>query len=755
MSKKPLTGRIEYGERAFHQDVMEAMGGDLVRGIIELITNSDDAYAAQSSSSRQKKIKVEIEHRRSQPWKSIVRDRATGMNADRMVENITKLGGRSSGFEQGADRRGNLGRGAKDLAAFGDVTFASIASGKYAELVLKRTGDWQLIADRKAEPEDRERLGIPRGNGTVVTLEGAENVMCPRHDTLLRKLSCHYQLRDILSDPARRVELVNLNDGSVDLLSYHYPELPIVFEDDLEIDGYPEAKAHLTIWRHSERYDDAPQDPCRQTGILIKGKRAIYENTLLKFDREIHAGWFAGELACPYIDQLAREYDDRLEASESQESTNPIPIISRRRDGVAPRHPFVKALRLAAEKPLQALITEEAEKAKAEGKQIIGDSTKRDLDRLAREVSRLVSQELRDIEAQDLYGDGEGEAPPLAIAPEMAYAYIGEPRTLSVLARSDSAAIGDEIEVTMEPEGVVDIAKPMIPLSSHRRRDDLLIAQVQLTPLLENESTLITATQNGHSAVAMVEVLPEREWLVEEVEPPETFQFDRPGYRVGWQRSKELRLVAPAELAGKHGYSVKISSSDPGVVVRTPTVELAYDDALDFYQASVHIEGRGLDATSKITAQVGSLVATAQVKVTRKEEGVSFDIELTRQPMGFWRAIIEKEVTEQGREVNVIRVAVNHPAVRPYLGMKSEGENSPAFRVVLSEIVADVSARHVVSKLYQSRHTTEEFDAERIYTEHYRRTRKFLPRFIRILVGDPKSADFALSLLPLDIRKAS
>src|SRR5262245_17707939 len=114
------SGRINYTGRAFHQDAMEAMRGDIVRGLIELITNCDDAYASLTAG-RRGKIIVEVEHRRNQPWLVTVRDRATGMTAATMKERLGRLGGRSSGFESGESRRGNLGRGAKDLAAFGDL----------------------------------------------------------------------------------------------------------------------------------------------------------------------------------------------------------------------------------------------------------------------------------------------------------------------------------------------------------------------------------------------------------------------------------------------------------------------------------------------------------------------------------------------------------------------------------------------------------------------------------------------------------
>ena len=126
MGNKKRAGKIEYTERAFHQDAVEAMGGNIIRGIIELVTNSDDAYVDVTNGPKQKKIIIEVEHKRGKPWKVVVRDRATGMSAKDLEEKITKLGKRTSGFERGENKRGNLGRGAKDVTAFGNVDFFSI-----------------------------------------------------------------------------------------------------------------------------------------------------------------------------------------------------------------------------------------------------------------------------------------------------------------------------------------------------------------------------------------------------------------------------------------------------------------------------------------------------------------------------------------------------------------------------------------------------------------------------------------------------
>jgi hypothetical protein len=742
MSRALLSsGAIVYSPRAFHQDANEAMRGDIVRGIIELVTNSDDAYA-EIEDGTVRKIVIEVEHRRGRPWIVVVRDRATGMGAKKLVDAITKLGGRTSGFETGAERRGNLGRGAKDCAAFGDVTFKTIHEGQYAELTLRRTGKWQLEENRTASREFRKQLGVPRGNGTVVQIMAEERIRCPRHDTLRKKLATHYQLRSILSDPLRRVELVNLNDRSRDLLNFEYPNVPIVFEDDLEIEGYPGANAHLIIYRHETRYDDNQSEPGRPAGILIIGKRAIYENTLFSFENTFEAGRFSGKLTCQYIDQLAREYDDRLEHGKAHPQQNPMPIISRRREGLNHSHPFYEALRQAVESPLGELVAEETDLARQAGN-LEDARTRADLQRLAREMGRLMNEELRDIEAEELIDSGEGEVPLLVIVPESVYAYVGENRTLTVAARRDRFNVGDEVQVFVDPEGVVDLLTPTVTLKHHSRREDLLAGQIQLQPLLEGESTLVTASAESLTAVAMVEVRPPREVVEEELKVPETLEFERASYRIGWQRERTIQLVAPAEAIAEEGSVARILSSDPGIVIRTPMVELQFDDALDFYCASIRAEARVLDATGELRAEMGNLIATAQVKVTRKESGPSIQIRIEPRTFGSFRAIMEAEQSEMGEEIQVIKIAGHHPAIRPYLGDDGSGQSHPTSRLLVAEAVADVAARHIVQKLYQIRRTAEDFDADRIYREHNRRLERFLPRFQRLLVRD--TADLPLS----------
>ena len=201
-----------------------------------------------------------------------------------MERAIGDIGLRTSGFESGQPVRGNLGRGAKDLAAFGPVQFESISDGYYSCMTLEPDGSFNKPVERRVRDEDRAALGIPRGSGTVVSLVVESRFRCPQHRTLLEKLSKHYQLRDINSDPRRELNLVELNSGTTDGIRYGRPSLTELVTHEVHVAGYEGATAVVTIGRASERYENPSSDPGRPEGLLVKGRRAIYQNTLLSLE---------------------------------------------------------------------------------------------------------------------------------------------------------------------------------------------------------------------------------------------------------------------------------------------------------------------------------------------------------------------------------------------------------------------------------------------------------------------------------------
>jgi len=745
-------GHVTYTERGFRQDSEDAMKGDIVRGILEAVTNADDAYR-RLGSTRRGVITIEVEHRRQSPWVVRIRDRATGIPD--LISELTDIGGRTSGFESGLDVRGNLGRGAKDLAAFGPVTFSTIVDDRYKELRLDTAGNWQEKANRKATADDREWTGIRRGNGTVVELLVTPSIRCPRHDTLKHRLTNHFELRSIISAPDREVKLVNLNDGTTDTLIYLPPESETVFEGSAPIDGYPGVECDVKIGRLVERSDDGASDPSRANGLVIRGTNSAYEVSLLGFESDFYAGWFAGEVRCPYIDDLQREYDDHLDRNEDPPPENPVRIISRQREGLRRDHPFVAALVRAIEEPLEVAVADERKRARDEQGRLETDSTRQAFEQVGQELARWVDEELRDIEAEELTGGlDEGLPPPLAVVPEAAYAYIGDRRTLTIAASRRHFVEGDLVQVSVDPGGVVELESSEVELAPHRRREDLLVGQIRLTALIANEMTMVTVRAKDRTAVAIVETREERVIPPDVVEVPDELEFERPSYRVGIGKQRSLLVRAPAELLESQGPGVKFSSGDPGVVVRTPRAVLEFDAALGFATASVLVEARSLGTAAVISASVGGIVATAAVKVTRKEEGPSIVPRLVDEDMGSFRGVMVRETDPHIGEHMVLKVSTRHRAMRPYFGDRGQGQNSPACRSVIAEVMADTAARHIVGELYRSRRSTEEFDVDRFYREHYRRVARLLPPLQRILMGAPDVAWTAEELEPSELFKS-
>jgi len=138
---------------------------DIYDALVELITNCDDSYHRMADKKGQILIEIEHKHKRK---RVIVRDRAEGMTLGEMRIKIKKVGELTSAEGD----RSFLGRGAKDCAVLGKVTFESIKDNKYHRYEVLPSMDFVPYSPSPRAAENiRKRLSIPRGNGTVVTID--------------------------------------------------------------------------------------------------------------------------------------------------------------------------------------------------------------------------------------------------------------------------------------------------------------------------------------------------------------------------------------------------------------------------------------------------------------------------------------------------------------------------------------------------------------------------------------------------------
>lgn len=719
------TGRIEYTERAFDQDASAAMRGKIERALVELITNSDDSYALLEEKGIQTagRIRIEMDRHRMKPWKVVVRDRAAGITSEAMKRKLCRVGGRTSGLEGGAAVRGSLGRGAKDVAAFGSVTFESLKDDTYSRCRLTHKGHYEILKPAPATEEIHKGLQILSGSGTVVTIDVGPQFDAPRHSTLVDRLPAHYALRDICSDPKRKVVLVNLKEPTHkgDPLVYKFPAGKLVLEDEFDVHDYPGAKARMKVLRASERFVEDQNSPYRQGGILVKSSRAIHEITLFGFEGDPYAEWFFGRLECPFIDDLIREYDRCFELGADSPQSNPTRILQRQRDGLVREHPFAIALFAEAKKRLAVLVEQEKEKDQERKTRVENEETTKTLRRLAAAASKFMAEKMQEFEIEPI-GPGTGFKGELAVVPRACIIEPGEVKTLSILAKNELVErTGPKAQLVQEGEGI-DILSSEVLLAPRSDRPDISSGTFKVRGVASGSLALVKASVGEVTADAVVQV---QDRVAEDVKIPLGLSFEHDSYHVRFGKTK--KLVLRAKIAGEdlEGVMVNIASDTLGVLPLKTLVPLRLNPAIGCFSADAHLSGRQLGARGKIIAQLRGLLTEARVSVVQRDiEGpFSFEIKIVPDDFGPQRAIWD----EGG---SILKISARHKSVGRYLGRAEDdfpGQDKPHFKTILAEIVADQVARRLIEIREEKQGTDEDLDAHKVYATHQKYVGEFSP----------------------------
>lgn len=387
---------LKYSTR-YYQFIRQYAIRDVYDALVELITNSDDSYHRLYMNKKRNEdggdILIEIlEQRKGNPSLVIVRDKAEGMTLQEIVEKFGEVGTRSS---KSGDR-GFMGRGAKDCTALGKMTIESIKGDKYYKCILTTKPQLIPLIDKANASQDiRLTLGIPKGNGTVVTLEINPEHKIPHIETIVRDLPWHYALRDILSeDKPTKVLIKNMNNPKMkpEKIVYRQPEGELVCDEKFSVPLYQDAVGRLRIWKAPEPFIDPADKSFRRSGLIVKGRRAIHECSLIypSFEKDSYALKYFGRLECDYIDKLLDEFDERLKKEIPHPPENPSLLIDpNRRLGLIREHPFTKELFKIPAERLKSLIDKEREQDRTNRMDVVSKDTKDRLNALAKAASKF------------------------------------------------------------------------------------------------------------------------------------------------------------------------------------------------------------------------------------------------------------------------------------------------------------------------------------------------------------------------------
>lgn len=708
---------------------------DLYDALVEFITNSDDSYGKMSS--REGVILIEVDR----GWRGSivkVKDRAQGLSLEEMQQKLRKVGDRTSSRGD----RGFMARGAKDCAVLGKLTFESIKDDKYHKCEI--TPDLKFIPyqpSRSVRDSDRKTLGIPRGNGTVVTLETKDGVRVPQYDSLVSQLHQYYALRDICSKESSTKVLFRklAKDAQSQALIYSPPAADKVVDEKYQIEGYPDATARLQLFRTSEPMDNSGDKRFRPAGILVKGERGVHELSFVtpEFEHDTYALRYYGKITCPFIDVLCESFDSGRERGTYDERNPSLLIDPARQAGLRRDHPFTAALFAVPTEKLRALIAKDREADQKRRREIVNETTQRQLHLLAKAASRFMKDQLEELGEVSTFGKIESESfhkVGAVIIPGCDRLAVGEEKTSTFRAKQLEGVSPDEVARVTADSDAIKILVTEFRLRPSRFNERILTGNFRVRAERLADCVGVQVQYDGLQKVeALVEVVETKD---SDIEVPGGIAFERDLYRV--KEGKKKTMVLRAQYPGVVGKEseVQIVSDSPDIVVVGPRCKLTPISGTNYAEGAVTVQGRRLQAKGTITASVNDRSATAQVKVIqeRDEDGPAIKIEIVPDDFGAYRAKWDRP-----KQPNLLLISARHQSVSRYLGPSPEfdGQNLPMFKILLAEIVAENVARKILEE--RAAQTPEEFDGmevDQFYAQHNKLMKEFTPIAHQVQLSD-------------------
>jgi len=496
--------KLKTDNREFRRATDRAIRKELVRGVIELILNSDDSYRRLGVASG--KIEINVKKRKGGGATVSVRDDAQGMDGNALTSAIEWYGRAASGIYEGHSVRGYFGHGLKDaILGLGQGKIITIKDNVFriATLSFDEHGTPSIVYFEPvpATLRLRTKYGIA-GNGTLVEIQTLATVQIHQMETLREQLTRHFMLRRVMSNEQRSIVLrySNVVAGSVEArLDYKEPKVDeILLDEGLGVDGDP--LATIVIKRAAVPLESPNESPLADGGLLIGSTTAVFDHSLFRFDGADGADYLFGEVLLPTLDDLLRKDE---------------PILSSTRDGLLWSHETIKPFKLAIENKL-ARVVEEERRRKAEHERDTRSSE------LGERVASAVN-ELNKIAAEELASlPGAGKAPAPGhngdhqlLVPESGFGFIYEFNNLmiekkaSLLLRARDVVLepGAAVSFALSDDADFELYNSQAVLEPRDDHADILEARVYIEGRRAGAECVITASAGDRKSEALCRVV--------------------------------------------------------------------------------------------------------------------------------------------------------------------------------------------------------------------------------------------------------
>ena len=693
---------MEYTNRAYRQDMNQAMHGDIILALIELITNVDDAYRVLD---RPGKIWIQVQNLEDQGFvnKISVSDSATGLSGEKLIEKMTTIGGMNEEHQltvEGLGTRGLFGRGAKDVASFGKVRFESVKDGKYSSIeILGDKREWNKLAqDEPVTPEACKQMHLGEGeNGLTahIFVSKRSGTKIPGFKSLVEKLTQHVSLREIVAH--HDVSLHDHRANQNQRLDTYPTATELVIDKDCTLDGY-DGEVKLRVWRLPAR-DNNLTNEYSQNGLVVKDLRANYMNSFFTLDHRAERTWFHGEIFAPEIDELNRayaEFDEKQESFEGDDHAilkkNPRSLVLRARNGLEKNHPYYRALAQMVQQELTPIFDEVAKAD--QGIARAGENLRKKLDSISRSLGHLIQEALDEADVDEEFGGGDGLLDArLFLLPPKKHLKRGQSAILKLwVPRANFNPTGVSLQL-LECDDAIVLESDVGALEwTEHPRIEVMTASVRVRARDFGETTL-TATFDQEASVSKLICESPKD---DPIELPLELEWQRDTYRIAPTRSQRLRVIAPIELLGE---IVSFETKSPLLSV-TESAQLVLHSSEQYCGAEISVSAGRIEGNAEVIARCGGVgaISTVRVKETQPKRGPKIEHEVLNQDGPARSGLVPTP------DLLKIQIFAKHRAMRLLIGAyddkerRFKNEDSAEVHMVLAEIIATEAANYVIQK---------------------------------------------------------
>lgn len=474
---------------------------NLLDGIVELVTNSDDSYRRLEQSGRQVNGVIEIEVEREKGGRVrrlVVRDYAEGMSAEQL-EKALEFAGQTSGFETGRSVRGFFGRGLKEtIYGLGEGTITTVRNGTKV-----RTRLWIDAQTKRPKYDDdmlmqTEMTTDPDGTTVEIDVQN-EKMKAAGWDKFCEQVANHYALRDI---HRRREVKLSLYDKSPKgrfstpkrcgkPIQFKSPSENKVLDEDIPLTRSGD-RMRLTIYETDMPYAFS-RDPWCMSGIVIKTEGAALDLVMPGFESDPAAAYFFGEAFCEGIATRVREGEA---------------LIDTNRGGLEWRHEYCRELEEAIADRLRPLIERKRKSMAGQAAPPkLSESVRATLNKVCKNLNTFAEDELEELDVPTEPVPGTVDT--LAIVPNRANVELEKPRTLSVYAPEDFVQReGRVVQITSTDPSQVAPLEGKVSLNPHPKYSGLWYTWFRVVAKTQGAEATITAALGSQKASAEVRVAP-------------------------------------------------------------------------------------------------------------------------------------------------------------------------------------------------------------------------------------------------------